>query len=181
MSQDASPQDVGTLKIESTNIKTRPGVSLDDTQQTLVGSVLDLFAGRPSLAKLALWKDDATFTDPITIAQGRSKYAAQWYGLQAAFSEIERLNHEVKDGGNPIVMDLETRYKVKGIGKEQVIKSVVEIHHDGEKITKVADKWDGEISDSAVKNAFRHLNAVSVPMMVGVPKNAKEDAERGNQ
>jgi hypothetical protein len=28
--------------------------------------------------------------------------------------------------------------------------------------------------------AFRRLNAVSVPKMVGVPKNAEEDAKRGN-
>jgi hypothetical protein len=28
--------------------------------------------------------------------------------------------------------------------------------------------------------AFRRLNAVSVPKMVGVPNNAEEDAKRGN-
>lgn len=29
--------------------------------------------------------------------------------------------------------------------------------------------------------AFRRLNAVSVPKMVGVPKNDEEDAKMGNQ
>ena len=48
----------GELKIETTNIQTAPGVQLTSEQQTIVGSVLDLFAGRPSLAKLALWTDD---------------------------------------------------------------------------------------------------------------------------
>ncbi|EMC98487.1 hypothetical protein BAUCODRAFT_66485 [Baudoinia panamericana UAMH 10762] len=173
--------DVGELKIESTNIKTAPGVSLDSHQQTLVGSVLDLFAGRPSLAKLALWKDDAVFTDPLTIAEGRKQYSAQWYGLQTAFSEIERLGHEVKSNGNPITMDLDTRYVIKGIGKEQKIHSLVEIYHEGGKITKVADKWDGKLPDSTISNAFRHLNSVTVPQMVSVPKNAEEDAKKGNQ
>lgn len=130
----------GELKIESTNIKTAPGVDLSEQQRTLVGSVLDLFAGRPSLPKLQLWKDDAEFTDPLTIAKGRKQYEAQWYGLQTAFSEIERLGHEVKGNGNPITLDLDTRYVVKGIGKEQKIHSLVEIWTDGDKIAKVADK-----------------------------------------
>lgn len=144
--------DRGELKIESQNVKTAPGVELSSHQKTIVGSVLDLFAGRPSLAKLGLWKDEATFADPITIAEGRAKYEAQWYGLQSAFSEIERLSHEVKDAGNPIRMDMETRYVVKGLGKEQIIKSEIEIWMEGDKISKVADKWDGKLPDSGIAN-----------------------------
>lgn len=141
------------LSIENTDIHTAPGVSLSPQQQTIVGSVLDLFAGRPSLKKLALWRDDATFEDPITIATGREKYQAQWYGLQSAFSEIERQHHSVKDAGNPILMDLKTRYVIKGIEKEQIISSVVTIHLDSEgKIQKVQDKWNGKLPDGAIAN-----------------------------
>lgn len=146
----APERDSGQLKIESTNIQTAAGVTLSDEQKTLVGSVLDLFAGRPSLAKLQLWKDEGEFSDPLTIAKGRKQYEAQWYGLQTAFSEIERLSHEVKDGGNPIVMDLKTRYVVKGIGKEQTINSLINIYHEGGKITKVEDKWDGKLPESGI-------------------------------
>lgn len=142
------------LKIESTNISSAPGVDLSSHQKTLVGSVLDLFAGRPSLAKLQLWSDEGEFTDPLTIAKGRKQYEAQWYGLQTAFSEIERLHHEVKSNGNPIEMDLKTRYVVKGIGKEQTIQSLILIHTDasGEKIVKVEDKWDGKLPESSIAN-----------------------------
>jgi hypothetical protein len=31
-----------------------------------------------------------------------------------------------------------------------------------------------------VHQAFRHLNAVTIPKVINVPKNEKEDAERGN-
>ncbi|KAF2036508.1 hypothetical protein EK21DRAFT_105827 [Setomelanomma holmii] len=169
------------LNIENKNVKTAPGIKLSDQQQTIVGSILDLFAGRPSLPKLALWRDDATFTDPLTIATGRDKYAAQWYGLQQAFSEIERLSHQVTDAGNPILMDLKTRYVIKGINKEQTVQSVVAIHLDDQgKISKVEDKWDGKLPDGAISNAFRHLNAVTVPKIVSVPKNEEEDAKKGN-
>ncbi|GAB7363791.1 hypothetical protein MBLNU230_g4358t1 [Neophaeotheca triangularis] len=176
-----SNNNLGELKIENTNIQTSSSVTLSDHQKTLVGSVLDLFAGRPSLPKLQLWKDDATFTDPLTIAQGRKQFEPQWYGLQAAFSEIERLHHEVTSSGNPIEMDLKTRYVVKGIGKEQTINSKILIHTEGDKISKVEDKWDGQLPEGQIAQAFRRLNAVSVPNMVGVPKNAEEDAKRGNQ
>ena len=76
------------------------------------------------------------------------------YGLQAAFKEIERLHHEVTDGGNPIGLDLKTRYVVKGIGKEQTIASKVNIFYDKDsgKITKVEDKWDGQLPDSSFTN-----------------------------
>ncbi|KAH7093203.1 hypothetical protein FB567DRAFT_514887 [Paraphoma chrysanthemicola] len=169
------------LNIENKNVQTAPGISLSSQQQTVVGSILDLFAGRPSLAKLALWRDDATFSDPLTIATGRDKYAAQWYGLQQAFSEIERLDHKVTDAGNPILMDLKTRYVIKGIGKEQTIQSIVAIHLDGEgKIQKVEDKWNGKLPEGSISEAFRHLNAVTVPKIVSVPKNAEEDAKKGN-
>lgn len=159
------------LNIENTNIKTASGVTLDEHQKTLVGSVLDvsilscnrlgshltsfqLFAGRPSLKKLQLWDDEGTFEDPITKAVGRKQFEPQWYGLQTAFSEIERLHHEVTDAGNPIGMDLRTRYVVKGIGKEQTIDSKINIFYDkaSGKITKVEDKWDGKLPDSAFQN-----------------------------
>ena len=76
------------------------------------------------------------------------------YGLQTAFSEIERLSHQVTDAGNPIAMDLKTRYVLKGIGKEQTIASKILIYYDQAtgKITKLQDKWDGQLPDSSFKN-----------------------------
>jgi hypothetical protein len=76
------------------------------------------------------------------------------YGLQTAFSEIERLHHQVKSAGNPITFDLKTRYVVKGINKEQTIESEVDIFYDESsgKITKVQDKWGGQLPDSSFKD-----------------------------
>ena len=62
----------------------------------------------------------------------------------------ERLSHKVTDAGNPIVLDLKTRYKIKGIGSEQTIESVVKIFTDGEgKIIEVQDRWNGNIPEGA--------------------------------
>lgn len=136
----------------------------------ITGAVLDLFAGRPSLRKLTLWQDDAVFTDPLTIAEGRKQYSAQWYGLKAAFSEIQRLSSEVTSAGNPIEVHMRTKYKVKGIGSEQTIESQVLIHTEGQddsmRVTKVEDKWNGSLPEGAFSNAMRNLNSVTVPAFV---------------
>jgi hypothetical protein len=144
------------LDIETKHVTTAPGIKLSPHQETIVGSVLDLFAGRPSLPKLALWRDDATYSGPLTIATGRAKYSAQWYGLRQAFSEIDRLNHQVKDAGNPILMDLRINYVIRGLDKKQMIQSVVAIYLDDEgRISKVEDRWGGELPEGAISEVSR--------------------------
>jgi len=85
MTTPQAPPVTNDLHIENTNINTAPGVSLSREQKTLVGSVLDLFAGRATLSKLQLWADDATFEDPITIANGRKQYEPQWVRTISVF------------------------------------------------------------------------------------------------
>lgn len=49
-------------------------------------------------------------------------------------------------------MDLKTTYKVKGLGTEKTIESVVKITTDstGEKIVGVEDRWNGNIPEGPV-------------------------------
>ena len=158
------------FKIENKALPSAPGVNLTESQQVITGSILDLFAGRPSKRKLTLWNDNATFSDPLTIAEGRKQYEPQWYGLAAVFSNIERLGGQVTSSGNPIEMDMKTRYTVKGLGSQQTIDSKIKIWTEGEganiKITRVEDRWDDKLPDSTFKNALRNLNSKTVPLMV---------------
>lgn len=169
-------------KIQTTTFPTAPGVTLNDPQKVITGSVLDLFTGRPSLRKLSLWKDDAVFSDPLTNAEGRKQYAPQWYGLQKAFSNIERLGGQVTSSENPIEMDLKTRYTIAGIGSQSTVDSKIKIWTDGAgedmKIKKVEDRWDDKLSDTTFKNALRNLNSVIIPTLVSVPKSIEEE-EKG--
>lgn len=121
-----------------------------------------------------------------TITKGRKQYEAHWtskppspispqsspqlpaagvadraqHSLQTAFSEIERLSHSVKSAGNPISLDLKTRYIVKGPKKEQTTLSVVNIYtNSAGKIEKVEDKWDGNLPDSSITNVVHYAEA----------------------
>lgn len=130
-----------------TSLPASASSSFDQQQSLITNSILDLFAGYPTKRKLALWTDDASFHDPLTIAEGRKQYEAQWYGLKASMSEIQQQHFDIVKGGNPIELSLKTLYKVKGLGKEQVIDSRILVHltSDGQRISKVEDKWNGEV------------------------------------
>ncbi|KAK0628352.1 hypothetical protein B0T17DRAFT_588495 [Bombardia bombarda] len=176
-----------SIGVKNTQVNQGQGVNLSSHQKLLVGSVLDLFAGRPTLSHLSLWLPTATFADPITSATGYDRFAAQWYGLPAVFDPIQLVSHQVVSAGNPIELDLCNKYTLKGIKKEQEIASRVRIFVDeaSGKIEKVEDKWDGKLPDGVFSEAFRKLNAVTVPTMVKVPKTEEEDrkmiAEREGQ
>ncbi|KAF7560229.1 hypothetical protein G7046_g3939 [Stylonectria norvegica] len=196
-----------SIGIRNTAINTSPNITLTYTQKVLVGSILDLFEGRPSLSHLSLWSPTATFQDPLTLATGYDRFAAQWYGLAALFSPIAIQTHEVTSAGDPIELTLQNKYVVKGIKKEQVMDSVVRIHvgADG-RIDRVEDRWNDSLPQGAVAqvsatpgatdhvfgkswarmsvgvrdgprwaDAFRKLNAVTVPAFVKVPKTPEED------
>ncbi|KAI1329993.1 hypothetical protein F5Y16DRAFT_62010 [Xylariaceae sp. FL0255] len=175
-SQSTSLDEYG---IKNKRINESPGVNLSDRQKLLVGSVLDLFEGNPTLKNLSLWDRNGTFTDPLTIAQGYDKFAAQWYGLPTLFSPINLQSHTVTSGGNPIELTMANKYVVKGIKKEQTINSTVRINVNESTglIERVEDRWNDKLPEGSVSEAFRKLNAVTVPSIVKVPKTEEEDAK----
>ncbi|KAM0424983.1 hypothetical protein ACHAPT_009784 [Fusarium lateritium] len=189
MSSIDQPNSTPTFKsigITNTEIHKAAGIQLTPHQEVLVGSVLDLFEGRPSLRHLSLWHPTATFHDPISHAAGYDKFAAQWYGLVALFSPITIQSHQVISSGNPISFRLSNKYVLKGLGTSRVMDSVVDIHvgPDG-RIEKVEDKWNDKLPQGPFATAFQKLNAVSVPAFVKVPKTQDEDdqmrAERARE
>lgn len=105
---------------------------------------------------------------PFPAAQGprlpanhRSLYSAQ-YGLQTAFSEIERVSHEVTSSGNPITMSLKMRYVVKGFNQETVIRSIVNISTDSAgMIIKVEDQWAGNLPKTSTTNVSSNRQLAS--------------------
>lgn len=110
-----------------------------------------LFEGRPSLKHLALWNPKGTFQDPIALAEGYDRFAAQWYGLPALFDPIKLQSHKVIDAGNPIVLEMSNKYVVKGIKQEKVMDSIIRITlgADG-KIDKVEDRWNDKLPEGSV-------------------------------
>ncbi|KAI1212129.1 uncharacterized protein F4807DRAFT_458332 [Annulohypoxylon truncatum] len=173
LTKSASFESIG---VRNTRVNEAPGVKLSSDQKLLVGSVLDLFEGNPTLKHLSLWSPDATFTDPITVASGYKKFAAQWYGLPALFNPIQIQSHSVKSAGNPIEVELTNKYTLKGIGTAQTINSVVRIDvGQSGKIERVEDRWNDKLPDGVISDAFRKLNAQTVPIFVSVPKNEEED------
>ncbi|EGZ77038.1 hypothetical protein NEUTE2DRAFT_78059 [Neurospora tetrasperma FGSC 2509] len=166
------------LTVSNTLILEAPGVDLTPYNKILVGAVLDLFEGKPTLQHLSLWNPDATFVDPITTAQGYNRYAAQWYALAQVLGPVKIQSHEVVSSGSPIEVKLHNRYTLPPINKTQDIHSLVKIWVDGNgKIARVEDRWDGELPDGALNEAFRKAFAMTIPVIVKVPRTEEEDIQ----
>lgn len=164
--------------ISATDINTAPGIKLDTHRQQLVGSVLDLFSGQPSLYKLSFWRQDAHFEDPITTAKGYDAYAAQWYGLAAIFTSTTKRHEVTKSESSSIEMDLEQEYKAAGATKLMKSKIVIELDGEG-KIQHLTDKWNGQDMPTGMLATWgRKANAATVPKLVSVPKTEQEEAEK---
>ncbi|KAI2615307.1 hypothetical protein GGR54DRAFT_642327 [Hypoxylon sp. NC1633] len=173
-SREAALPPFESYGIRNTRINEDSGVNLSSDQKLLVGSVLDLFEGNPTLKHLSLWSSNGIFTDPITIASGFKKYAAQWYGLPALFNPIQIQSHRVTSAGNPIEMSLSNKYVLKGAKTEHIINSVIRIHVGGDgKIDKVEDRWNDKLPEGTVSEvsfplasipirSLRHMAVVSV-------------------
>ena len=50
--------------IVNADVAVAPGVTIDEQRRKLVGIVLDLFQGKPSLYKMSFFADDAVYEDP---------------------------------------------------------------------------------------------------------------------
>jgi len=59
-------------------------------------------------------------------------------------------------------MTLKTRYQIKGLGKEQMIDSLINIYTDdaGKKIVRVEDKWDGKLPEGPFAKVSLHAVGV---------------------
>jgi hypothetical protein len=112
---------------------------------------LQLFEGNPTPKHLALWHPTATFQDPIAMAQGQDRIAAQWYGLPVLFNPITILSHEVISSGNPIELKLRNKYVLKVVKTEQIMDSIVKIEvADDGKIQKVEDRWNDKLPSGVI-------------------------------
>ncbi|KAJ1018831.1 hypothetical protein NDA16_004636 [Ustilago loliicola] len=151
---------------------------IDPTPETsqLILDAMHLFSAKPSAAIFARsWSASAIFADPICHAVGSRQYLAQWYGMPAAFSESETLAWKlIKQEPNQVQYAQRQRYKVKGLGIVKEMVSTVVMHRDGQnKITKFEDRWNHKPLPGAIAWPFRRLNAVTLPWLVSVPKEAK--------
>jgi len=102
------------------------------------------------------------FQDPLTVSTGFKQYAAQWYGLPALFSPIRVQSHVVTSAGNPVEIRLSNKYTLKGLKKDHVVDSVVNVYvRDDGKISKVEDKWNGKLPDGPISEVGGMLDLLA--------------------
>lgn len=152
-----------------------PRIEPSSSTAQLIQDALDLFGAKPSASIFTRWSPSAIFADPICHADGARQYLAQWYGMPAAFAESHTLAWKlIKDEERRVEWVQRQKYKVKGLGmvKEMVSTVVVERGEDG-KVTRFEDRWNHKPLGGTLGWPFRRLNAVTLPLLVGVPKETQ--------
>lgn len=145
-----------------------------------IADAMDLFCAKPSPAIFARsWSPDAIFADAICHATGAKQYLAQWYGMPATFSESRTLVWKLlKDSPTEIKYAQKQHYKVKGLGTTKQMVSTVVMHLDAQgKVVSFEDRWNHKPMGGAISWPFRRLNALAMPWIVGVPKEAKQGVQ----
>ncbi|SPO26819.1 uncharacterized protein UTRI_04130_B [Ustilago trichophora] len=160
-----------------------PSVEPSKETAQLIRDAMDLFSAKPSPSIFARsWSPNAIFADPICHAEASRQYLAQWYGMPAAFSHSETLEWKlIKQEPALVEYVQKQRYKVKGLGltKDMVSTVVMQRNPQSGKITRFEDRWNHKPLGGVLGWPFRRLNALTLPLLVGVPKEAKSALGEG--
>lgn len=136
-------------QVESVEIACAPGVEISGHRRLLVACVLDLFGGQVTRQKLEFLTDDAVLENPLGKAVGKAEVESVWWTLDKLMQDVRLMKHHLVEAGDKrFVLEVEVKYTLKGLGKETVVESVVEVELDdeGQKIRRIVDKWGGEES-----------------------------------
>lgn len=96
--------------------------------------------------------------------------------MPAAFAKSETLEWKlIKQQEDGIEYVQKQRYRVKGLGVTKDMISTVVMQRDPttNKITKFEDRWNHKPLGGVFSWPFRRFNALSLPLLVGVPKETK--------
>ncbi|KAL8276737.1 hypothetical protein RQP46_010846 [Phenoliferia psychrophenolica] len=154
--------------------ETDHGIVLEGRRKMLVEDALSLFQCKANLELFKRgWREDAVFADPIALATGFKQYAAQWFGMPAAFPASETLAWKVvKSEPGLIEFELRQKYTVALIKTTKVMSSLVHIELDSDEfVTRFEDRWDAKpLSTGGIATMLRGLNAKTMPFLISVPK-----------
>nr|CDI54161.1 conserved hypothetical protein [Melanopsichium pennsylvanicum 4] len=97
--------------------------------------------------------------------------------MPAAFSKSETLEWKlIKDTRLEVQYVQKQRYKVKALGlqKDMVSTVVMERDENTGKVKRFEDRWNHKPLGGILGWPFRRLNALTLPLLVGVPDDTKQ-------
>ncbi|KAL7275992.1 hypothetical protein RUND412_001023 [Rhizina undulata] len=158
-------------QIETVEINVLQGLTLQGHQREVIGSVLDLFQGRPTRGKMAYWRGDAVFNGGFVKAFGRDEVLAAWQMHSKVMKDITMVSHEVvKVEDTSYEMELVQKYTLKGVGGRVIsVRSRIYIELDRcGGIREVKDLWDGS-RGGVVVDFLKRMAAKGANRFVDVP------------
>lgn len=135
-----------------------------EEEKAIVNDVLKLYQLHPDSAAYSRYAPDATFHDPIGLAEGLEAVKAQFNGMPKVFSKS--ITEDVKYLDNPEVkppsfqIALAQNYTMKMGGAQKLVNSKLTFHIDpSSKLIKTHDEeWDGKPNTTGEDGFFGQLN-----------------------
>lgn len=135
--------------------KQRPTRSPNAEVKKVVDDILLLYQLKPSEQAYQHYRNDAIFSDPLSIAKGLGSIKSQFNGMPKIFSESTTeasaiLENQPSHRPNTISLDLTQRYVFKVPKSEKTIRSIVTLLRDDQgKIQRHDEEWGGEKNKTA--------------------------------
>ncbi|TFY67778.1 hypothetical protein EVJ58_g1405 [Rhodofomes roseus] len=168
--------------ITNASVDVAPGVTIDDHRRTLVGVVLDLFQGKPSLYKMDFFAEDAVYEDPVAKSVGRTSIAGQFYGLPELFrSSVTKSAQITASDAHTTSFRVLHEFTPKLVPKTVSFDTVMTITVDAAgKITHWRDRPSAGIPDggSGLAEWLRTKQSELTKAVLSLPNDEEEDLER---
>jgi len=133
-------------------------------EKAMIEDVLNLYQLNPISAAYAHYAPEATFHDPIGIANGLEAIKAQFNGMPKIFSSSETKGWKLLESSTvkppSIQFSLSQLYKVKVPPTEKLVDSLITFTVDPKTnlITEHLEEWDGKKNTTGEDGFFGKIN-----------------------
>ncbi len=130
-------------------------------REEIVSDILNLYNSNPTTESFRHYALNAQFEDPLQYSGSLSSIKSAFKFLPKIFIDTQVIKSDADIEGNPMKLNLETRYEWKGIKKETVIRSIVLLTlNNQEQIIRHEERWNGEPIPNAESGFFGRIKEV---------------------
>ncbi|ORY81015.1 hypothetical protein BCR37DRAFT_388031 [Protomyces lactucae-debilis] len=142
------------------NFKSLPTREASGSEKTIIEEVLSLYQCKPTEKAYSHYAENAVFSDPVSIAQGKAVIQSQFNGMPKIFKQSDTKECRVLDDKskpNAIVLDLTQHYVFKLGNFEKTLNSLITLELQNGMIQRHEEQWDGKPNATAADGFFGKL------------------------
>ncbi|KAI0496908.1 hypothetical protein KFK09_023234 [Dendrobium nobile] len=156
----------GAMDSQSSKVQQAKGfddaksLNIDEISQHIMPHLLNMYGLRATAKDFEIYAPEATFEDPLMLAQGVKQIKSAFYALPKVFSESEIVEYTLKanstaPGNVEVLIDNKQHYKI--FGRDVDLVSLIKLKMEKGKIVRHEDWWD--------KKPLKNRETVKLPLV----------------